>query len=86
MGGVWRKVMMDGCTAVSENFSVALGDIWRSRDGSTWELVTNKAPWGTLESGNLIAAGGRFIWPKEAYAWFAGRWTRRTCRGLEHNG
>jgi hypothetical protein len=48
---------------------VSLGDIWKSRDGQNWELVTDHAPWGLSDSGNIIAAKGRLYFIKEGTRW-----------------
>jgi hypothetical protein len=56
MGGSWLD-------------TVALGDIWRSRDGINWELVTSDAPWGTIRLGSMFAAKGRLYLAKEGVEW-----------------
>ena len=56
MGGAWQN-------------SVALGDIWKSRDGVDWELVTNNVPWGTSRSGSMFVAKGRLYLVKRGVQW-----------------
>lgn len=56
MGGTWME-------------TVPLKDIWRSRDGRNWELVTDNAPWGTASGGDLIEAKGRLYLVKKGMHW-----------------
>ncbi len=56
MGGVWLD-------------NAALGDIWRSSDGVSWELVTNNAPWGSSLAGSLFTAKGRLFLLKKGLQW-----------------
>jgi hypothetical protein len=40
---------------------VYFNDVWKSRDGRQWELVTAKAPWAPRAGGVLVAKDG-FMW------------------------
>jgi len=56
-GGVWSGSMKNN----HRSYYIVMNDIWRSRDGASWELVEKIAPWDKMMNGVLVAIQNRFI-------------------------
>jgi hypothetical protein len=53
----------------ASNSGISLGDIWKSKDGRSWEKVTDHASWGLAESGDIVVAKGRLYFIKKGTRW-----------------
>lgn len=62
--GCWMYLFggEDGFTCVSgERCPPYYNDVWRSRDGANWELVTAEAPWSPRPGHQVVSILGQFV-------------------------
>ncbi len=56
-GGVWTGSFK----GIDKKYYIVMNDIWRSRDGINWNLLTENAPWDKMMNAVLVTFQNRFI-------------------------
>ncbi len=63
IGGVWTGEMPDSNNTVGGRHVayIVMNDVWSSIDGESWELVTDKAPWGARMDASAVEFNGKLF-------------------------